>query len=351
MPYETAKAVAATFCWNIRHVLTPLFGKDFPYLCIPPTNRTYYNRMIIDPAIVRRATETANHYRALELQNQTHSVPGSETESASSSNAPRRTREDEETPAVEDPPARQLITKFPRHRYTDSIGSTRGSSSEPYCVSPQSPTGSTWTPVNAPGHRSSAIIPRSRVPSPGQFYRRAVEIRKNRLSAEESESEADMSSVSSSGAIRTPGFSRLNEDAEMRAVGSVSTDVDSSESFSEMSLSEEDMTVDDDEDEGYGVPRPRGAVTDASPDEKDRRKKHSPRSVRTQNRDRASRSRHFAHEVKAAHALLHLHMQDATNEDLENDASADESACRSTLGLAFRPSNLTSSRKRRRASL
>lgn len=160
-----------------------------------------------------------------------------------------------------------------------------------------------------------------------------------------------MSSVTPSGATRTPGLARLNEDAKMRAVGSVSTDVDSSESFSEMSLSEEDMTVDDDEEGGYGVPKPRGAGTDTSPDEKERRKKHSPRSVRTQNRDRAPRSGHFAHEVKAAHALLHLHMQDATSEGLENDASADESACRSTLGLAFGPSNLASSRKRRRASL
>lgn len=349
MPYETAKAVAATFCWKIRHVLTPLFGTDFPSLCVPPSDRSHYNRMIIDPATVRRATETAHYYRSLELQSQAHALTGgSENESTSSSHFPRRTREDEKSPAVEDRPACQTITKFPRHRYTDSGPSVRDSSSEPYCVSPQSPTGSTWTPVNAPHPRSSDIIPRSWVPSPDQFYRRAVELRRNHLSRDGSESETDLSSVSPSDAIRNRGFA-----AEMGGVESGSTDVDSSESFSEMSLSEEDMSVDDDEDEDYRGPRPRAALNGGSPSEKEgeRLKKNRLRSVKTKDSDRTSRSGHFAHEVKAAHALLRLHMQEATNEGLENDSQVDESACRSTLGLAFRPSSLSSSRKRRRVSL
>lgn len=171
----------------------------------------------------------------------------------------------------------------------------------------------------------------------------------NHLSPEESESEIDLSSVSPSGAIRTR-FSSLN-DVDMGEMDSGSADVDSSESFSEMSLSEEDMSVDEDEDEDYRAPNARAAVTGESPREKDRLKKSSLRSVKTKNGDGAPRSRHFAHEVKAAHALLHLHMQEATKEDLGNDPPADESACRSTLGLELRPSSLASSRKRRRASL
>lgn len=349
MPYETAKAVAATFCWKIRHVLTPLFGKDFPSLCVSPSDRFSYNRMIVDPAIVRRATEIANYYRSLELQNQRRSVTGgSENESASASNLPRRMREDEGTPVIENLPARQTITKFPRHRYTDSVSSARDSSSEPYCVSPQSPAGSTWNPVNAPPPRSSEVIPRSSVPSPGQFYKRAVELGKSYRSPDDSESETELSSVSPSDAVRTRGFTSVNEDSEIGGVDSGSTDVDSGESFSEMSLSDEDLSVDDGEDEDYREPGRRAAVTGGSPSQL---KKNALRSVTTGDSDRTSRSRHFAHEVKAAHALLHLHMQEATNEDITDDTQADECAYRSTLGLAFRPSSLASSRKRRRASL
>lgn len=67
MPFEAAKAVSATFCWNIRHALTPLFGADFPAICIPP-HGPQFGKMIIDNAVVQRATEAANYYRSLEIQ-------------------------------------------------------------------------------------------------------------------------------------------------------------------------------------------------------------------------------------------------------------------------------------------
>lgn len=353
MPFEAAKALAATFCWRIRYVLTPMFGTDFPALCIPPTDRARFTRMIIDPEIVRRAAETANRYRALELQNYTHSLTGGSENGSTTSPSPRRTRE-LDISFVDSLPSRQLFPKLPRHRYTDSIGSERDSSSEPYCVSPQSPTGSTWTPVNRPPPRSSDIVPRSRVPSPRHFYRHAAELRGKRLSAEECESEVDLSSESQSDAIRTPEFSSTNEDTEMGKADSGPTDVDSSESFSEMSLSEEGEPVDeDDEDEDYREPNNRASVGNGSPSEKERLKKNPARSVKTKTKrqDRVPGSGHFAHEVKAAHALLRLHMQEATSEDLENDALTDESICCSSLGLAFRPSNAGLSRKRRHASL
>lgn len=66
MPFEPAKAVAATFCWNIRYALTPLFGVEFLSLCIPPDD-VRFGRMTIDPAIVQAATITVNKYRHLEL--------------------------------------------------------------------------------------------------------------------------------------------------------------------------------------------------------------------------------------------------------------------------------------------
>lgn len=65
MPFEAAKAVAATFCWNIRYALTPLFGVEFLSICIPPGSPGY-GRMVIDPSIVREATILAERYRMYE---------------------------------------------------------------------------------------------------------------------------------------------------------------------------------------------------------------------------------------------------------------------------------------------
>lgn len=62
MPYKAAKAVAATFCYNIRHALTPLFGKDFLSKCVRP-NDPNYAKFLIDPKIVRECTEETNRWR------------------------------------------------------------------------------------------------------------------------------------------------------------------------------------------------------------------------------------------------------------------------------------------------
>ncbi|KAI0391664.1 hypothetical protein F5Y17DRAFT_478479 [Xylariaceae sp. FL0594] len=64
MPYQCAKAVCATFCYNISGALIPIFGPDFPALCTPPESPEY-GRMIIDPAIVMRSTRDAEYYRRL----------------------------------------------------------------------------------------------------------------------------------------------------------------------------------------------------------------------------------------------------------------------------------------------
>ncbi|EER44381.1 APSES transcription factor Xbp1 [Histoplasma capsulatum H143] len=65
MPFEAAKAVAATFCWKIRYALTPLFGVDFLSICIPPDDPRF-GRWVIDQSIVCDATNSARHYRLLE---------------------------------------------------------------------------------------------------------------------------------------------------------------------------------------------------------------------------------------------------------------------------------------------
>ncbi|OJD18167.1 hypothetical protein AJ78_01779 [Emergomyces pasteurianus Ep9510] len=65
MPFEAAKAVAATFCWKIRYALTPLFGVEFLSMCIHPEDPRF-GRWIIDQSIVHDATNSARQYRLLE---------------------------------------------------------------------------------------------------------------------------------------------------------------------------------------------------------------------------------------------------------------------------------------------
>lgn len=64
MPYDAAKAIAATFCFHIRYALTPVFGLDFSELCVVPDDPSF-GRMVIDRNIIRRCTEVANEFRAL----------------------------------------------------------------------------------------------------------------------------------------------------------------------------------------------------------------------------------------------------------------------------------------------
>ncbi|KAH0551550.1 hypothetical protein GP486_007233 [Trichoglossum hirsutum] len=62
LPFEAAKAVAASLCYNIRYALVPLFGEDFISLCVPPDSPEY-NPMIIDREITNRCTEAASKLR------------------------------------------------------------------------------------------------------------------------------------------------------------------------------------------------------------------------------------------------------------------------------------------------
>uniref|UniRef100_L2FDI5 Apses transcription factor xbp1 n=1 Tax=Colletotrichum fructicola (strain Nara gc5) TaxID=1213859 RepID=L2FDI5_COLFN len=59
MPYECAKAVCATFCYNIAGALIPIFGPSFPSMCIPPGSPDY-GRMVIDHRIVEDAIREAD---------------------------------------------------------------------------------------------------------------------------------------------------------------------------------------------------------------------------------------------------------------------------------------------------
>jgi hypothetical protein len=55
MPFKAAKAVAATFCYNIRFALTPIFSEDFVDLCVRPSDRSF-GSFRIDRDIIRQCT-------------------------------------------------------------------------------------------------------------------------------------------------------------------------------------------------------------------------------------------------------------------------------------------------------
>lgn len=62
MPFSCAKAVCATFCHHIAPALVPIFGPDFPSICVLP-EAPKHGRMIIDQSIVVAATAEAEVFR------------------------------------------------------------------------------------------------------------------------------------------------------------------------------------------------------------------------------------------------------------------------------------------------
>jgi hypothetical protein len=61
VPYEAAKALLATFCYEIRFVLTPMFGNDFVNTCIP-TDNDGFGSFHIDPKIVEYCAEDVKRW-------------------------------------------------------------------------------------------------------------------------------------------------------------------------------------------------------------------------------------------------------------------------------------------------
>ncbi|KAF4307356.1 putative apses transcription factor xbp1 protein [Botryosphaeria dothidea] len=62
MPFDAARAVAATFCHPIRHALTPIFGPAFAQQCVHPADPAFAC-FKIDRAIVQRCAAQAHEWR------------------------------------------------------------------------------------------------------------------------------------------------------------------------------------------------------------------------------------------------------------------------------------------------
>ena len=67
MPFEAAKAVAATFCYGIRYALTPLFGPNFASMCVKPSAEGF-GQMIIGSQLIKQCAEEARRFRDLFLR-------------------------------------------------------------------------------------------------------------------------------------------------------------------------------------------------------------------------------------------------------------------------------------------
>ncbi|KAI2938198.1 hypothetical protein CBS63078_662 [Aspergillus niger] len=136
MPFRAAKALATTFCWNIRFVLTPMFGLDFPAQCIPPDDPRF-NNMIIDPEIIRQAAEDVAYYRSLE-------PPISRRGSNNSFQKPDR---DQQNKTRKSSPCQQKYQSVSPH--------------DIYCVSPTSCSNSTYMLADTPYTADGSTSPRA----------------------------------------------------------------------------------------------------------------------------------------------------------------------------------------------
>ncbi|KAL2050605.1 hypothetical protein ABVK25_009113 [Lepraria finkii] len=147
VPYEAAKAVAARFCYNIRHVLVPLFGPDFVAMCHEPGSSGFM-QLSIDSDIIYRCTEGAT---AILAQSRESSMPVSPRTPCA-------------FPALPSWPPKPLLPKSFKAMDVESGYGTDSDRSDKYPGSPDSCSNSGWTPVNSP-RLENFSFPRANVTS------------------------------------------------------------------------------------------------------------------------------------------------------------------------------------------
>ena len=223
-------------------------------------------------------------------------------------------------------------------------------------MSPKSQSSmSTFTPINPP--RSSNVIPRSRVESPRTIFRAISDAMRPENVPGVSE-DSDTDSDGSSNMYSTPNCPSVDghmETDKLRGLdqpANAASDVATMQSDYDETDSDDDWQMDDADDEDYRGPplksTARGAsfTKDGPISPESQTKKYPSRKSRAL---RPQPSSHFNREVKAAEALLRLHMNElesiGTETDMDDDELTPLSGTRSLDGDEFR------SRKRRRASL
>lgn len=133
MPFEAAKAVAATFCYEIRYVLIPIFGKDFPAMCIEPADPAFL-RTSIDPSIIVDCRREADAVR----------IDSRATSTAASTPTPTTLKTGTSwTPKSIRPKTRDTESGYGTDSDRSPFGSPKTNGDHP------------WSPVNIP--RSAAV--------------------------------------------------------------------------------------------------------------------------------------------------------------------------------------------------
>lgn len=334
MPFEAARALAARFCYPIRYALTPMFGTEFPSMCLEKGHENFGN-MVLDQSVIERATRTAHYYRSLEISGDalagTESTSTCASSTASSASPVWRAEMPICPPALLDED-RSRAYKLPRRNYADSIASTRGSSSEPYCMSPSSPGPgpgpNCFTPVNVPrSHASSHISPTEAFLSRAASSSLGSDL-KSLQGHSYADSELDMA-VSSASQERyspqAPKFSpvnkRTNRMIEKSSAAGKYDDFDTDGTSDSVEID----SVDDEQDEDWRELESPSSIGSGAVSDTEKPKRSPPRSANAKARTihSPSVSKHFAQEVKAAHALIHLHMQEATGGDEDEDEDGD----------------------------
>jgi len=344
MPFEAAKALAIRFCYPIRYALTPMFGTEFPDMCLEPGHERFGN-FILDPSVIESATRTAHYYRSIDPPGDI--LTGTESSSSTgSSNSPVWRAEMPICPPVMLDEDRSRSFKWPRRNYADSIASTRGSSSEPYCLSPSSPVQNSFTPVNAPRSHvnvspTEAFL--TRAPDTGADSMRRPGLDKR---------EPKMMHLPGSqlDSLRLPGFASSGRVSDrMGQKPCVAMQYEDSDAGDTNDSAEND-SVDDEHDKDWREHSSRCSTESSTILEVNRSNGKRPlRSVQASSHHSSSISRGFAQEVKAAHALIHLHMQEAMADDEDDISMGDGSPNSCHLPLMVGLGH--SCRKRRRASV
>jgi len=154
MPFEAAKAVAATFCWNIRYALTPIFGVEFLDLCTDCEDPAF-KRFTIDECIVKQCIRESSSWRRFE----SHPGPSSLRKTIPSGSSGRPASKSDWSPAKTLRPRSAKIYDFEN----DASSSDK---SEECTVPSQSSTRARSTAVN-----TSVLPKRTRqvAPSPSPF--------------------------------------------------------------------------------------------------------------------------------------------------------------------------------------
>ncbi len=133
MPFEAAKAVAATFCYEIRYVLVPVFGPDFVSMC-QKCEDSSAPRLSIPSSIIQRCSEPATANQA-------------QSRESSMAVSPRTVHSFDNLPSL---PPKSLGPRSGKIMDAESGYGTDPDRSEKYLSSPDSFKSIEFTPVNTP---------------------------------------------------------------------------------------------------------------------------------------------------------------------------------------------------------